>query len=512
MNEQPEVLNAAAVFVDRGVAEGRGARTALRVGGGVVTYAALAERVNRCGNVLRARGVGAGDRVVLALDDSPAFAAAFWAAVKIGAVGVPVNTLMTAEDYAFVLDDSGASVLVAEPEVATRLAAIRHRGGSRGAVVVAGDDLEHALAEASPVLDAAATTGDDVTYWGYTSGSTGKPKAALHTHAHLVAAADRVGRDVLGIRPDDVCFSASKCSFSFGLGNTLLFPARVGAAAVLVRERPTAERAFDVIARERTTVFFAVATLYARMLQVADAPRRWDLSSLRLCVSSGEPLPAAVFDAWGARFGLQLTDVIGSTEALHDFIANRPGQARRGSAGRLVPGFDARLVDDEGQPVAPGAIGHLLIKGPTISRCYWQRPERTATTMLGDWLRTGDMFRQEADGYFYFEGRSDDMLKVAGQWVSPAEVEARLVEHPAVVEAAVVARVDADGLVKPHAFVVARSGAPVGMLPVELRSFVRARLAGYKVPSTIEVVAELPTTATGKIQRFRLREGLQGTV
>jgi benzoate-CoA ligase family protein len=294
--------------------------------------------------------------------------------------------------------------------------------------------------------------------------------------------------------------------FAFGLGNTLYFPLRVGAASLLVPERLSPERAFEIIATERPTVFFAVATLYARMLRVAEAERRWDLSSLRLCVSSGEALPPPVFDAWKARFGHELLDVVGSTEALHDFIANRPGSVRRGAAGQVVPGFDARLVDDGGQPVPVGVVGHLLIKGPTTAPYYWNRRERTQATMLGDWLRTGDMFWQDADGYFYFAGRSDDMLKVSGQWVSPAEVEAALLEHPAVVEAGVVGRQDDDGLVKPQAFVVLKDGQePSPALARELAASTASRLAGYKSPRWVEFVADLPKTATGKIQRFRLR-------
>jgi benzoate-CoA ligase family protein len=297
-------------------------------------------------------------------------------------------------------------------------------------------------------------------------------------------------------------------SFAFGLGNSLYFPARVGAASVLLADRPTPERAFETIARERPTVFFAVATLYARMLEVPDAERRFDLSSLRLCVSSGEALPIAVFDAWGKRFGHELVDVVGSTEALHDFIANRPDAVRRGSSGQVVPGFEARLVDDAGQPVAVGTVGQLLIKGETLAPYYWNRLERTRATMLGEWVRTGDMFWQDADGYFYFAGRADDMLKVSGMWVSPAEVESALVEHPAVVEAGVVGLRGSDGLMHPHAAVVLKAGHAAGTaLATELRAWVKERTAGYKVPRTIEFVDDLPKTATGKVQRFRLRAG-----
>jgi benzoate-CoA ligase len=509
---QPARLNAATFFVDRHLAEGRAGRTAFRVGGGSVTYAELAAEVSRVGNALAALGVEVENRVLLALDDTPAFAAAFWGTVKLGAVAVPVNTLMTPAEYQFLLDDSRAKVAVVEARVAPWVLAARARCPFLREIVVVGsgaaggrawDELRRA---AAAELEPAPTVAEDVMYWGYTSGSTGRPKAAVHSHRDFVVAADLVGAGVFGIGPDDLIFSASKMYFAFGLGNTLYFPAHAGAASVLVPERLEPERALEVIATERPTIFFAVPTLYARMLQVLDAERHRDLSSLRLCVSSGEALPPALFDAWKARVGLELTDVVGSTEALHDFIANRPGAARRGSAGQVVPGFEARRVDEEGRPVPRGTVGHLLIKGETSAPYYWNRRERTRRTMLGEWLRTGDMFWQDEDGFFYFAGRADDMLKVGGQWVAPAEVEAALLAHPAVLEAGVVGRADGSGLVLPHAVVVLKPDATASA--VELAAFARTRLAGYKVPRSVEIVPELPKTATGKIQRFRLREAL----
>jgi len=501
----PAPLNAATFFVDRHVAEGRGARTAFRFRGRSLTYAELAAGVDAFAADLARRGLDAEDRVLLALPDAPAFATAFWAAVKLGAVAVPVNTLMAAGEYEFLLRDSRARIAVVAEDVAPRVAAARGRGPWLRDVVVAGDELGGAPGAR---VAAAPTTREDAMYWGYTSGSTGAPKAAVHSHKDFVAAAELVGRGVFGLGAEDRAFSASKMSFAFGLGNTLYFPALAGGSSVLVPERLTPERAFEVIAAERPTVFFAVPTLYARMLEVEDARERFDLASLRFCVSSGEALPPALFDRWGERFGLELVDVVGSTEALHDFLANRPGAARRGSAGQLVPGFDARLVDDAGRPVPPGVVGHLLIRGETTAPYYWNRLERTRRTMLGEWLRTGDMFARDADGFFAFAGRADDMLKVGGQWVSPTELEAHLGEHPAVLEAAVVGRPDADGLVRAHAAVVLRAGTAGGAaLAEELRRFLAARLPGYKVPRAVEIVAELPKTATGKIQRFRLRAG-----
>jgi benzoate-CoA ligase family protein len=507
-------FNAATFFIDRHVLEGRGRRLAFRHAGRSITWREVSDSVNLAGHVLASLGVEMEHRVLLALTDTPAFPAVFWGAVKLGAVPVPVNPLMTIEEYEFLLRDSRARVVVAEPELAARLAASHHRLPFVRAIMATGSapagvlGLDEQMAKASPSLEAAPTVAEDVMYWGYTSGSTGRPKAAVHTHQAFVAAADLVGAGVFGLGPDDLTFSASKMYFAFGLGNTLYFPARVGGASVLVGERLTPEAALDVIATERPTVFFAVATLYARMLHVPEVERRWDLSSLRLCVSSGEALPPAVFDGWKERFGHELVDVVGSTEALHDFLANRPGAVRRGSAGQVVPGFEARLVDDADRPVFPGQVGNLLIKGPTTAPYYWNRLQRTRATMLGEWLRTGDMFWQDTDGYFYFAGRSDDMLKVGGQWVSPAEVEATLVAHPSVMEAGVVGRRDADGLIKPQAFVVLKQDLPPSSaLSAELSAFVRGRLAGYKSPRWIEFTSELPKTATGKIQRFRLRPG-----
>ncbi|HEV8475185.1 MAG TPA: benzoate-CoA ligase family protein [Methylomirabilota bacterium] len=513
MARAPEHFNAAAFFVDRHVAEGRGARAAFRFGGRSVTYADVAESVARCGNALARLGVEIEHRVVLALNDTPAFAAAFWGAVKLGAVAVPVSTQMTPPEYEFLLNDSRARVVVVEASVAGRVLAVRHRCPWLRAVVVVGGpgvpgthDFDDLLAAAKPALEPAQTFAEDACYWGYTSGSTGAPKAAMHSHRDFVAAADLVGVGVFGLEADDLVFSASKMFFAFGLGNSLYFPARVGGASVLVPERIDAERAFEVIAAERPTVFFTVPTLYARMLAVDEAERRWDLSSLRYCVSSGEALPPAIFDAWAERFGLELVEVVGSTEALHDFIANTPGAARRGSAGRVVPGFEARVVDDAGAPVPDGAVGHLLIKGPTTAPGYWNRLDRTRATMQGEWLRTGDMFVRDADGFFSFAGRADDMLKVAGMWVSPAEIEAQLMEHPGVLEAGVVGVADGEGLTRPHAVVVLKSGwTPSPDLAATLAEFVRRRAGGHRAPATVEFAQDLPRTATGKIQRFRLR-------
>ncbi len=508
----PERFNAAAFFLDRHLAEGRGGRPAFRYRGRRLTFADVATRARRLAGALLARGVQMEQRVLLALPDCPEFAEAFWGAIRIGAVPVPLDPGLRAEEYAFFVADSRARAVVTHPEAAAEFLAAPARGRRPPRVLVVGgapagaETYEDALAAATPVLEPADTSRDDVALWGYTSGSTGRPKAAVHLQHDLVHAAERVGRGIFGIGPDDLILSASKLFFAFGLGNSLYFPALTGAASLLVPERLDPERLLALVTAERPTHLFAVATVYARLLQVPDAARRFDLGSLRICVSSGESLPPAVFQGWRDRFGLELLDVVGSTEALHDYLANRPGAARAGSSGQVIPGFEARLVDGEGRPVLPGATGELLIKGETTAACYWNRHAQSRRTMQGEWLRTGDMFFQDTDGYFYFQGRGDDMLKVGGVWVSPVEVETCLLEHPDVLEAGVIGRRDADGLIRAHAFCVLKDGAAGDeALSSALTEHVRCRLAGYKSPRWIEFVAELPRTSTGKIQRFRLR-------
>jgi benzoate-CoA ligase family protein len=510
--EVPERFNAAAFFLDRHLREGRGARTAFRHEGRSISYAEVAVRANRAGNAFQARGVQIEQRVMLVLADRPEFAESFWGAVKIGAVPVAVDDGLRAEQYEFLLNDSRAGVVVVDDGAAGAILSVRSRCPWLRSVIVVGRPrrgtlpYERLLGRAAPELEPADTTRDDVALWGYTSGSTGWPKAAVHLHHDLVYAAELVGRGVFGLDAADLMFSVSKLHFMFGLGNSLYFPALAGAASLLVPERPDPLRIFELIERERPTVLCAVPTVYARLLQVEHARERFDCSSLRLCVSSGEALPAGLFRAWRERFGQDLHDVVGSTEALHDFIANHPGRARPGSSGELIAGFEARLVDDQGDPVPDRTVGHLLIKGDSTAPGYWNRHEETKQTMLGAWLRTGDMFSRDADGYYYFSGRADDMFKVGGRWVSPIEVEEMLVEHPAVLEAAVVGAADDDELERPRAFCVLRDGYdPSAELAEQLAQWMHGRVAGYKVPRRVEFVAALPRTPTGKVQRFRLR-------
>ncbi|HEX2339355.1 MAG TPA: benzoate-CoA ligase family protein [Vicinamibacterales bacterium] len=509
-------MNAAAEFVDDNVRAGRGANVAVIDGvtGATLTYAQVLALVNRAGNALRDLGVGRGERVMLLLPDGAPFIAGFFGAIKIGSVALPVNTLLKPHDYEYLLNDSNARVLIVHESLAGSIDPIRDRVKDLKHVVVVGSGRPSDLrfddwcAGASEDLDAVEMDRDDQAFWLYSSGTTGFPKGAMHLQHDMRCTADWVGRGVFGISERDRTFSVAKLFFAYGLGNALYFPFSVGASTILYPAKPEPETCFKIIERHRPTIFYAVPTAYAAMLSAAErSDRTYDLSSLRVCSSAGEPLPAALYERWKARFGVEIVDGIGSTEALHTFISNRPGRARPGSSGELVHGYDARIVDGDGRDVPQGEIGDLLIKGDSICAGYWNQPEKTAATIVGDWIRTGDKYSRDADGYFWYHGRSDDMLKSGGQWVSPAEVEAALVAHDAVLECGVVGREDAAGLVKPLAFVVLKTGRTASPeLADELKQFVKTRIAVYKCPRWIAFAGELPKTATGKIQRYKLRE------
>ncbi len=509
----PERFNATRFFVDRHVEEGHGDRVALITDGRSVSYRELERSVNRVGNALRDLGVGREDRVLLALLDGPEFVASFFGAIKIGAVPVPVNTVLRAADYRYFLEDSHAPVALVSQPLLPEVRKAAEGAGHLGELIVVGEGegphrrFSEWIAASSTQLEAADTSRDDMAFWLYSSGSTGFPKGAVHRQKDMRVCSDTYGLRVLGVQETDRCFSAAKLFFAYGLGNAMYFPLRVGAQSVLFPGRPTPEAVFQVIHDTKPTLFFGVPTLYASMLQVKDATERFDTSSLRLCVSAGESLPADLFRRWKDRFGLEILDGIGTTEILHIFISNRAGEARPGSTGVPVPGYEAALVDDEGHPVKAGEVGNLRVRGDSIMAYYWNQPEKTRATLLGDWIVPGDKYTRDEDGYFWYAGRSDDMLKVGGIWVSPVEIENTLVAHPAVLEAAVIGKADGDGLVKPKAFVVPRdlASAHASLVP-ELQAFVKERIAPYKYPRWIEFVPDLPKTATGKLQRFRLRE------
>jgi benzoate-CoA ligase family protein len=430
-------------------------------------------------------------------------------AIKIGAVPVCLNTLLRPKDYEYMLNDSRARVLIVDAALLPMIEEIRSRLDFVETVVVAQGpapqgtlSFETITGAQCPTLDPAPTSRDDTAFWLYSSGSTGDPKGTVHLQHDMVFCARTYGEQILKLRREDVCFSAAKLFFAYGLGNGLYLPFSVGATAVYLPDRPTPQAVYATVARHRPTIYFGVPTLFSQMLEV-EGP----LDGVRLCVSTGEALPADVLNRWHTRFALEIADGIGSTEMCHIFISNMPGEVRAGSTGRLVPGYEARIVDDQLADLPAGEIGTLLVKGDSSAVAYWNKHEKTKHTMVGEWLDTGEKFYQDEEGWFYYGGRTDDMLKVGGIWVSPAEVGASIIAHQAVLECAVVGKADGEGLVKPKAYVVLKEGHhPSVDLEKGIKEHVKTKLAHYKFPRWVEFVGALPKTATGKIQRYRLRE------
>jgi 4-hydroxybenzoate-CoA ligase len=508
----PRAYNAATQFIDRHLAEGRGAKAAYIDVDGTHSYADLAARVNRTGNALVSLGLEMENRIAMIMLDTIDFPAVFWGAIKAGIVPIPLNTLLTTKDYGYMLADSRARALVVSEALLDKVTPILADLPVLRHVVVVGADghghvrLADLTATAQAHLEPAPTTSDDVAFWLYSSGSTGSPKGAVHLQRDLPATAHYYADGVLGIREDDLCFSAAKLFFAYGLGNGMTFPLHVGATTILLADRPTPEAVMAILKDHQPTLFFGVPTLYGSML--ADPSNRRETASLRMraCVSAGEALPEDVGRRWQERFGAEILDGLGSTEMLHIFLSNRHGEVRYGTSGKPVPGYEMKIVGDDGREVPQGEMGELVVNGPSAAVAYWNQREKSMTTFRGAWTHTGDKYYIDDEGYYRYAGRGDDMLKVGGIWVSPFEVEGALIANDKVLEAAVVGFPDGEGLIKPKAFVVLQAGLTGSeTLVEELQAFVKSRLAPYKYPRWVEFVETLPKTATGKIQRFKLR-------
>ncbi|MBT5266306.1 MAG: benzoate-CoA ligase family protein [Rhodospirillaceae bacterium] len=508
---ESNTYNAAEDLIGRNLAAGRGDKTAFIDASGAHTFGDVERGTNRFAHVLGTMGLSREARVLLVLDDTVDFPICFLGAMKAGVVSVPANTRSTARDYAYIAADCRAeAIIVSEALLSVVLEEITP--ADRPRIVVSGADahghalLAELLAVEPEEFKTVATTRDDMCFWLYTSGTTGGPKGVVHLHSHLIDTADLYARPVLGINETDIVYSAAKLFFAYGLGNALTFPMAVGATAVLLDEPPVPNVVVDLLRREQVTIFYGVPTLYGMILAGDDLPGPGE-HAIRLCVSAGEALPPDLLRRWRERTGTDILDGIGTTEMLHIFISNRLGEVHPGTTGRAVDGYELRLLDDENNEVGPGEIGVLEVSGPTSGLMYWNQRAKTKDTFRGPWTRTGDKYTRDENGIFTYCGRNDDMLKVGGIYVSPFEVEAALVSHEAVLEAAVVGQLDQDELVKPKAFVVLNQGVEASEATAAmLRDFVKNDLAAYKYPRWIEFLEDLPKTATGKIQRFKLRD------
>ncbi|MGA8815667.1 MAG: benzoate-CoA ligase family protein [Xanthobacteraceae bacterium] len=518
---QRRPYNAVTDLVDAQVARGLAEKIAFVDDERSLTYGELQARTCAFGSALHDIGVRPEERLGILLYDTVDFPVAFWGAVRAGIVALPLNTLLTAEQYTYVLGDSRTKALVIAAPLAKTLIPILDRLPQlRTIILVDAKAVDKTVFAGREVYDfadlvgrgrrdvfVAPTQSDEVAFWMYTSGSTGDPKAVKHVHTTPMAAAHLMGRHIIGIREDDVVFSAAKLFFSYGMGNAMAFPMSVGATAVLLPHRPTPEAVFDVIRRHQPTVFYGVPTLFASLLAHKQMRRGAGSDRLRLCVSAGEALPQNLGERWRDASGVEVFDGIGSTEMFQTFLSNQPGAVCYGTTGKAVPGYELKIVDEHGHEVATNEIGELVVRGPTAAEGYWNQRHKSRRTFAGEWTFTGDKYFCDAAGFFHCCGRTDDMFKVSGMWVSPLEVEAALASHEAVLEAAVIGKQDADGLVKPKAFIVLRNGVAADDRLIEtLRAHVKHCAGPWKYPRWIDIRLDLPRTATGKLQRFKLRE------
>jgi len=523
-HDLPEFFNMTAYFIDRNIRQGRGHKVAIYTDYRNYTYNDVQKMINKTANGMRDLGVRIEDKIMILMLDIPQFYAMFWGSIRIGAIPIPVNTMMTADDYEFYLNDSRARVLAISEEI---LPVINQIKGDlaylRDIVIISETEgaripFKQKYKRATTDIKTAFTTKDDVGFWLYSSGSTGSPKGAIHSQYDMVVTSEAYASKVLEINEEDIIFSAARMFFSYGLGNSVCFPMYAGCSVVLNSQPPKPENVFGHLKKYRPTIFFGVPTLYGQMLEYQ---RRIDneegvepdpnsdhaLSSVRICVSAGESLPTDIYNRWKKRYGVDILDGIGSTEIGHIFLSNSPTELRPGSTGKPVPGYEIKILSDEGDEVDQGEIGTLMVKGESAAQMYWRKRDKSRKTMVGEWINTGDKYYMDEDGFYWCAGRSDDMLKVGGIWVSPLEVENCLVEHPAVLESAIIGQNDSKGLTKPKAFVILRDeAAPSDELAEELKKWVLDRLAKYKYPRWIEFVKELPKSSTGKIQRFKLRQ------
>jgi 4-hydroxybenzoate-CoA ligase len=521
--EIPEFFNATDYFIDRNIRQGRGHKIAVYTDYRNYTYNDLQKMINKTANGMRDLGVRIEDKIMLLMLDIPQFYAMFWGSIRIGAIPIPVNTMLTSSDYEFYLNDSRSRVLAVSEEL---LPVINNIKGDlpylRDIVVISETEgaripFKQKYKRASSDIKTGFTTKDDVGFWLYSSGSTGSPKGAVHSQYDMVVVSEAYAKNIIGIDENDMIFSAARMFFAYGLGNSVYFPMYAGCSVILNPQPPKPECIFQYMNKYHPTIFFGIPTTYGQILEYQshlDQENGWPpdpnaehaFSSIRICVSAGEALPIDIYHRWKRRYGIDILDGLGSTEMGHIFLSNRPGEVKPGSTGKCVPGYVLKLVDDEGNEVAQGETGTLMVKGESAAQMYWRKRDKSRKTMVGEWINTGDKYYVDKEGYYWCAGRSDDMLKVGGIWVSPLEVENCLMEHPAVLEVAVVGQEDSKGLIKPKAYVILRDGfQPSDNLADELKKWVLERLAKYKYPRWIEFINELPKSSTGKIQRFRLR-------